>query len=151
MYDYCGSAGVPCATLNNGVQMPTLAFGTWDGSFSHVCPGGRFTNATCLSHYAYDVTLAWLRMGGRMIDTAQLYRTQVPVGMAILDSGVPREDVFLETKCSGANGYVSIVECLDDNLQMLQTSYVDLVRRRRQPSTVTPTLLAVLLSVSLSL
>ena len=44
--------------------------------------------------------------------TAQLYEDLVEVGEAMRESGISREKIFLETKCSGAMGYYAIVECL---------------------------------------
>ena len=45
-----------------------------------------------------DAVAAWLRLGGRYVDTALLYGNQREVGEGIRQSGVPREDVFLCTK-----------------------------------------------------
>lgn len=40
-----------------------------------------------------------LRAGLRHIDSAQIYRTEAEVPLAIADAGVKREDVYVTTKC----------------------------------------------------
>jgi len=62
-----------------------------------------------------------------LIDTAQFYRNQVDVGAAIRISGVPRQEIFVETKCSGPLGFGGTLQCVDDNLMMLALEYIDLL------------------------
>eukprot|EP00932_Pfiesteria_piscicida_P002374 SRR837773.1231.p1 GENE.SRR837773.1231~~SRR837773.1231.p1 ORF type:complete len:294 (-),score=143.31 SRR837773.1231:74-871(-) len=71
-----------------------------------------------------------------MIDTAFDYHNQDGVGKAIADSGKARESIFLETKVPGCglDKAVRVFKCYDDtkaaleqNLQLLNQSYVDLV------------------------
>lgn len=62
-----------------------------------------------------------------MIDTAQFYRNQVDVGAAIRTSGIPRHEIFVQTKCSGPLGFAGTLYCIDDNLMMLGLQYVDLL------------------------
>jgi diketogulonate reductase-like aldo/keto reductase len=47
---------------------------------------------------AYDMTLQALKNGYRLIDTAKLYKNEESVQRAIVDSGIPRDDIFLITK-----------------------------------------------------
>ena len=69
-------------TLNNGVQMPALGLGVFQTP--------------------PDVTTAVveqaLRLGYRHIDTAAAYLNEREVGEGIRRCGVPRDDVFVETK-----------------------------------------------------
>jgi diketogulonate reductase-like aldo/keto reductase len=116
MPGYCTGL-VECVTLNNGVQMPKMAYGTYGSSLG-------WWNVKKRAHKGVQ---DWIAAGGRGIDTAQLYEDQVQVGTGTRSSGVARKDLFIETKCSGAMGYYAIIECLQDNLVMLDMEYVDLL------------------------
>lgn len=70
-------------TLANGLQMPTIGFGTW-----------QITNAT----EAYEATSSALACGYRHIDTARVYGNEDSVGKALRDSGIPRSEVFITSK-----------------------------------------------------
>lgn len=69
-------------TLNNGVSLPAVGFGTWDvrGEKGKKC------------------ILDALELGYRLIDTAPMYDNEGIVGKAIRESGLPRQDIFLTTK-----------------------------------------------------
>jgi diketogulonate reductase-like aldo/keto reductase len=59
-------------------------------------------------------------LGGTHLDAANDYRTQTSIGAALKNTPqYRREEVFLTTKCPGAIGYQGIIQCADDNLQML--------------------------------
>jgi len=74
-------------------------------------------------------------VGFRMIDTAHDYNNEEAVGRALATSGRARSDLFLETKVPGCGIQgISMFKCyedtknmLDDNLKLLNVSYVDLV------------------------
>jgi diketogulonate reductase-like aldo/keto reductase len=69
--------------LADGGRLPMLGLGVWQ-----VPNGPACVNA-----------VRWaLELGYRHIDTAQAYGNEESVGIALRDSGVPREDVFLTTK-----------------------------------------------------
>lgn len=70
-------------TLNNGVGMPVLGFGTYQIKDPAVCEQAV--------RDAIDV-------GYRMIDTAASYGNEEAVGRAIKSSGVPRDRLFITTK-----------------------------------------------------
>ena len=69
-------------TLNNGVKMPQLGYGVY-----------QVTKDECERCVA-DA----LKVGYRLIDTAQSYFNEEEVGAAIAKSGIPREEIFLTTK-----------------------------------------------------
>ncbi|MFF1919806.1 aldo/keto reductase [Streptomyces sp. NPDC058221] len=69
-------------TLNNGVEMPALGLGVFQ---------------TPPDETRAAVTAA-LDLGYRHIDTAAAYGNEREVGHALRDSGVPRDDIFVETK-----------------------------------------------------
>jgi len=98
-------------TLNNGVKMPVIGFGTFRITDLAVCE---------------EAVLAALKAGYRMIDTAQLYGNEEAVGKAIKKSGIPREEIFVVTKVwfdryEGDEPRKSFME----SLKRLQLDYVD--------------------------
>lgn len=66
-------------TLNNGVKIPAVGFGTWQAKPTEV-------------RIAVEVAL---RTGYRHIDCAAIYRNEVEVGEGIRASGVERQDIFV--------------------------------------------------------
>lgn len=53
--------------------------------------------------YTQEAVKAWLALGGRRLDSADSYNTQVSVGKAMKASGVPRKDIFLLQKVGNTN------------------------------------------------
>lgn len=75
-----------------------------------------------------DSVTMGLELGYRLIDTAQIYGNEAEVGQAIVQSGVPRSDLFLTTKIWTDNlGRNSLADSLQTSLDKLRTDYVDLV------------------------
>jgi len=72
----------PYLTLNNGIEMPALGFGV-------------FQTPPEETREAVEAALA---TGYRHIDTAAAYGNERGVGNAVRNSGLAREEVFLETK-----------------------------------------------------
>lgn len=70
-------------TLNTGAAMPLVGFGTYQVTDPAECERA--------------VTAA-LEAGYRLIDTAQNYGTETPVGKAVRSSGVPRAELFITSK-----------------------------------------------------
>ena len=97
------------APLPSGASMPLLGFGTWelDG------PVAEQSVATALD------------VGYRHLDTATIYRNEREVGAALRDSGVPRDAVFLTTKCPPERAGHEL-ENLRVSLEQLGTDHVDL-------------------------
>ena len=99
-------------TLSNGVQMPMLGYGVFQVS-------NEETERCVLD--AIDV-------GYRLIDTAQSYGNEAGVGKAIVQCGVPREELFITTKVwISRAGYENARASIDESLKKLQTDYVDLL------------------------
>ena len=70
------------ATLNNGIKMPMAGIGTF-----------------LLSPDEAEASVSSaLQCGYRLIDTANAYLNERAVGRAMKKSGLPREELFLETK-----------------------------------------------------
>jgi diketogulonate reductase-like aldo/keto reductase len=100
--------GVPAAELPGGGAMPLLGFGTW-----------QLRGRQCR-----DAVLAALEVGYRHVDTATIYRNEAEVGRALRESGVPRDEVFLTTKCPP--GERDPQRALAASLDALGTDAVDL-------------------------
>lgn len=96
-------------TLNNGVKMPMAGIGTFMLSPDE----------------AEHSVLRALQDGYRLIDTANAYVNEKAVGRAIKKSGVPREEIFLETKIWPA--FYEQEDAVDKTLERLDVSYIDLL------------------------
>ena len=73
---------VPNVTLNNGVEIPQLGFGTYQ-----VDPAD-----------ATEAVAQALEVGYRHLDTAEMYGNEAEVGEAVRASGLPRDEVFVTSK-----------------------------------------------------
>ena len=99
-------------TLNNGVEIPIIGFGTWQ------TPDGD------IAKHAVEVAL---NAGYRHIDTAAAYGNEKSVGQAIKNSGINRHDLFITTKLWNTDhGYKSAKAAIDRSLQNLMVDYLDL-------------------------
>lgn len=99
-------------TLNNGVEIPVIGFGTWQ------TPDGEV---------AEESVLAALNSGYRHIDTAAAYGNEESVGRAIKKSGVNRHDLFVTTKLwNSDHGYDKTKAAIDTSLEKLGLDYLDL-------------------------
>ncbi len=97
------------ADLNNGVKMPMEGVGTF-----------LFT-----PDEAEASVRSALQSGFRLIDTANAYVNERAVGRAMKLSGVPREEIFLETKLWPS--FYEQPDAVDKTLQRLDTPYIDLL------------------------
>jgi diketogulonate reductase-like aldo/keto reductase len=104
-------SGVPqdAADLPGGGRMPLLGFGTWQ------IKGSAATEA--VGHA--------LAAGYRHLDTATIYGNEKEVGAGLAASGVPRDDVFVTTKCPPRNAGREL-DTLRTSLDLLGTDHVDL-------------------------
>jgi len=102
------------ATLDHGVEIPRLGFGTFK-----IEDGDPVVEA---------VTTA-IEAGYRHIDTAAVYQNEAGVGRAVRECGVPREELFVTTKCWNDDlrkGPEAIGPALDASLDRLGLDHVDL-------------------------
>ena len=97
-------------TLNNGIQMPLVGFGTF------MLGGEICTNAVA----------AAIQNGYRMIDTAEAYDNEKEVGEEIRQSGIDRKKLFLVTKVN-FKSYENAEQTILQSLANLQTDYIDLL------------------------
>jgi len=127
--DDTSSKKVACFDLKSGNKMPQIAMGSWSGSYKDCAS----TDYTCVQQSARFIAETWLHLGGTHLDTANDYRTQTALADALRNTpNFKREELYLTTKCPGAIGYEAIVQCADDNLQMLGqfadgVGYIDLL------------------------
>ena len=98
-------------TLNNGVEMPILGYGTYQ-----IPP--RITEQ-CVSDA--------LSVGYRSIDTAQCYGNEREVGIACRKSGIARRELFITTKLWACRGYQDTLRSIDGSLNKLGMDYIDLL------------------------
>lgn len=97
------------ATLNNGIKMPMAGIGTF----------------LLTPDEAEASVLSALSCGYRLIDTANAYVNEKAVGRAMKKSGIPREEIFLETKLWPA--FYEQADAVEKTLERLDTDYIDLL------------------------
>jgi diketogulonate reductase-like aldo/keto reductase len=99
-------------TLANGVQIPSMGFGTWQAQ-----DGAQAVQAV------QDALAA----GYRHIDTAATYGNEASVGQAIKTSGIARDDLFITTKLwNDVRGYDETLRAFEASMQKLQLDVLDL-------------------------
>ncbi len=98
--------------LNNGILMPGIGFGTWKiKDYNQVI----------------DVVKNAIEVGYRHIDTASVYGNEEAIGIALKESCVPREDIFVTTKLwNSVRGYNETICAFNESLKKLQLEYIDL-------------------------
>ncbi len=102
---------VPSITLNDGVEIPQLGFGTFQ-----IAPDETV-----------DATLEALDTGYRHIDTAQMYGNEAEVGQAVRKSGIDRSELFVTSKLN--NGFHEperAMQAFDESIERLDIDYLDL-------------------------
>jgi 2,5-diketo-D-gluconate reductase A len=102
---------VPSVTLNNGVTIPQLGFGTYQ-----IEPKDT-----------RQAVLTALEIGYRHIDTAEMYGNEKEVGQAVRDFGAPREEVFVTSKLNnGFHAYGDALTAFARSLDDLGLENLDL-------------------------
>ena len=96
--------------IADGVSMPMLGFGTFMNTG---------TDCECTVAEA-------IRMGYRLIDTAEAYGNEEQVGRGIKADGVNRSELFIVTKVN-FKSYFHTRETVENSMRMLGTDYLDLV------------------------
>lgn len=97
--------------LNNGTEIPDIGFGTWQTT----------------ENVQKTVKLA-LEAGYRHIDTAAIYGNEAEIGEALVDSKIPRKDLYITTKIWNSNrSTLGVKTSVEQSLKKLQTNYLDLL------------------------
>lgn len=98
--------------LRNKIQIPQIGMGTW-----------QITEREMLKKLlkgAYDT-------GYRLVDTAAAYTNEIVIGKAIVETGIPRNELFLSDKVwNTSRGYEAVQEACKKSLKKLKTDYLDL-------------------------
>jgi 2,5-diketo-D-gluconate reductase A len=103
---------IPLITLNNGVELPAIGLGVFQ------TPPDETT----------DAVEAALQTGYRHIDTAAAYGNEREVGEGIRRSGVPRDEIFVETKVwINDFGYDATLHAFDKSAGKLGIETIDLL------------------------
>ncbi|ASN05431.1 aldo/keto reductase [Virgibacillus necropolis] len=105
------SKSIPEITLNDGVTLPVIGFGTYKLN------GNEGVNAI---NSAIDT-------GYRLIDTAYNYENEGTVGEAIRRSSIPREELKITSKLPGRyQAYDKAVTTIQESLYRANLDYYDL-------------------------
>jgi len=111
---------IPTITLNNGTPIPQLGFGTLK------IPSDRAPTPENARKTADVVRLA-LQIGYRHIDTAQMYGNEMGVGLALAESGIARDEIYITTKLGNANHRPDDVRhSFDQSMERLDLDHLDL-------------------------
>ena len=98
--------------LANGVEIPVLGLGTWCIDDDKVA----------------EVVRQAIKLGYRHIDTAEAYGNERGVGEGIKTCGVPREEIFLQTKLHAeAKTYEDAKREIELSFEKLGVDYIDLM------------------------
>lgn len=104
--------------LNDGTRIPQFGMGVY------MIPEGEETINACL--HAFE-------LGYRHIDTAHAYQNERSVGMALKQSGLKREEVWITTKLWPSEyGEGITMQAIDKMLERLDTDYIDLLLLHQQ-------------------
>lgn len=103
--------------LMNGIEIPSIAFGTWKISDENIC--------------RKSVKYA-LECGYRHIDAARIYNNEIFVGKGISEflkenPNIKREDLFITTKVWNSDqGYEETLKAFEASFERLNLDYIDL-------------------------
>ena len=97
-------------TLSNGIQIPKLGLGTW-----------------CMEEdQAAEAVRSAVKIGYRLIDTAQAYGNERGVGEGVRTCGVAREELFLASKVAAEwKTYEDAARSIDETLEKMGLDYLD--------------------------
>ncbi len=102
---------IPSVTLNNGIEMPMLGFGTLYLTDE--------LGVRCVSDA--------ISLGYRLIDTATIYGNEESVGKGIKQSGIDRKELFVTSKLwVDDSGYEGTKKAFQTSLNKLGLDYLDL-------------------------
>ena len=105
------NVSIPTVSLNYGVKMPILGFGT------NTLRGD--VGVRCVSDA--------ISVGYRLIDTAHIYGNEEAVGEGIQTSGIDRKELFITSKLWVDDaGYEGTKKAFETSLNKLRSDYLDL-------------------------
>lgn len=96
--------------LANGLRIPKLGLGTW------FIDDGQAAQAVC----------AAVKLGYRLIDTAQAYGNERGVGEGVRTCGLPREELFAARKVAAEwKNYDEAARSIEETLEKMGLDYLD--------------------------
>ncbi|KUJ17037.1 Aldo/keto reductase [Mollisia scopiformis] len=110
-------APIPSLKLNDGNSIPLLGFGTGTAQSK------RRQEKPGFNQDLVDILEIAIKQGIRHIDGAEGYANEEEIGVAIKESGIPREELFITTKVRDIR---TLPGAIDVSLEKLQLEYVDL-------------------------
>ncbi|KAL8413875.1 hypothetical protein RB594_005203 [Gaeumannomyces avenae] len=109
---------LPYLKLNDGHEIPMLAYGLGTARV-------RGKDADGPSREIIELMKLALKLGFNHLDGAELYRNEEEFGIAIKESGMSREAIYVTTKAS-CQGERSLEESFSASLKRLDLEYIDL-------------------------
>ena len=98
--------------LNNGLEIPNIAFGTW-----------KFPDNETTSQIIANA----IESGYRYIDTAKSYGNEEAVGRGIKNANIKREDIIIGGKLwNDDRGYDNIIKACHKTIEALSCDYLDI-------------------------
>jgi diketogulonate reductase-like aldo/keto reductase len=107
--------------VHGDVLMPVVGLGTFGYSGPDGSHGEYWGPAQ-----GHNATVAWLKAGGRRLDSADDYLSSDGVGTGWVASGVPRSEIFITSKVEPI-GYTETLLQFAAILKSLKTDYIDLL------------------------
>lgn len=103
---------IPTVKLANGMEMPRIGFGV-----------AGLDNGPELKA-SLNAALA---EGYRMFDTAPFYGNEGETAQFLLESGIPREELFIVTKLPNAfHAYEDAIRAVEESLERMKLDYLDM-------------------------
>lgn len=98
--------------LYNGVMIPSVGYGCW-----------QVPTTVCTNCVKYAIEVGYTH-----IDTAIAYGNEKEVGIAIRESKIKREDIFVTTKVPAeVKTYEGAKQAIESSLKSLDIGYIDLI------------------------
>ena len=120
----------PQIPLNNNQKHPAIGFGTYKVGFIPASASSATSGQSSeIARTAKDCVVDALNVGYRFLECAQFYGNEKQIGEAILESGVPRDKLFLCSKVwttTIEQGEEAIRAQVKQSLEDLKTDYLDL-------------------------
>ncbi|TKA64603.1 hypothetical protein B0A49_10063 [Cryomyces minteri] len=108
---------IPSLKLNDGNSIPMLGYGTGTAWY-------KTGDESSIDQACVDSVKTAIKLGYYHLDGAEVYKTETELGMAIKQSGVTREKLYVTTKV--ITNIADIPNAIKTSLKKLQLDYVDL-------------------------